>query len=166
MLECCDKCVLKCFAANVHLETLKHQHSVIQHSLRSQEIRRHRFKNHHFHRIFFVLWAVVCPSKHSPCLWFFPFRDFLGKWPADVYLSKIIKKNSYYSLPTCSLHCLAHMRLVCCGWFCGCVFGIFVFCFCVSWTWIIEINALPFSDCWVISCSFWSAGEIIRESQA
>lgn len=51
MLECCDKCLLKCFAANVDLETWKHQHSVIQHSLRSQEIWKHRFKDHHFHTI-------------------------------------------------------------------------------------------------------------------
>ena len=36
MLEHCDKCLLKWFAANVDLETLKYQHLVIQHSLRSQ----------------------------------------------------------------------------------------------------------------------------------
>lgn len=35
MLECCDKCQLK-WISNVVLETLKHQHHVIQHSWRSQ----------------------------------------------------------------------------------------------------------------------------------
>lgn len=61
MLEHCDKWLLKCFAPNVDLETLKYQHHVIQRSLRSQGIRKHRIKYSSFHTIFF--------SKHArPCI--------------------------------------------------------------------------------------------------
>lgn len=166
MPECCDKCLLKCFAVNVDLETLKHQHCVIQHSLRSWEIRKNRFKYHHFHSIFSFS-VLLCALQAFSLSLFCPLRDFLGKLPADVYLSKR-KHFLLYFPPTWSLRCLSRVRVVCCCYFCGCVFAVFGFGFgfCGNWSWIIEINGLPFSDCWVISCSFWWAGDIITASQA
>lgn len=127
MQECCDKCLLKCFAANVDLETLKHQHCMIQHSLRSQEIRKHRFKYHHIHSIFFLFSVLLCALQAFS---FSLFSSFHGlPWQTDSRCVPVQKKTFFlwFPPPTWSLYCLAHGRLVCCCCFCGCVLGMLVF---------------------------------------